>query len=97
MRRNGFGGGKSSDGIEWCVGGLTIIDVGDLREEKIKEQDTVEETAVPGDSGDTILGERELFIVWEDRAVQGQRAPVDIHGWIGFRFVGGTGYFLFAS
>lgn len=54
-----------------CVGlndvrDLTIINVSDLGEKKVEKQDTVEETAVPGDLGDTVLGEGEFLIFGED-------------------------------
>lgn len=45
---------------------ITIINVGDLGEKKVEKQDAVEETAVPGDFGDTVLGEGEFLIFGED-------------------------------
>lgn len=61
------------------VGELTIINMGDLREKKIKEQRAVKEATIPQDVSNALFGEREHFIVREDRAIEGKGVVVTIH------------------
>lgn len=69
----------SSVTLKNSVGGLTIINMGDLREEKIKEQRAVKEATIPQDVCNALFGEWEHFIVREDRVIEGKGVVVTIH------------------